>query len=350
MDSRIPGQVGYDPAVHHRRSIRLAGHDYAGGGEYFVTLCVCDRRPLFGTVVNGRMALNEAGRIAAECWRAIPEHFPQAVLDEWVIMPDHMHGILRIQPDAAPGRPSQAPAFARPIAGALGTILGAFKAATTRRIRMEMGLACTGLACQAPTRQAPTIWQRNYYEIIIRDARALHNIRRYIRENPANWDALRHGDPCFFAGNRDLLKLPLTAFFASRSGDSSGPATDIHPSRWPNPPAGVISGFLSPMERAVFDACLADGTPLVWILGRGLPAVHGPVIHRALSAGRLLILTPFDESVRGFSSARAAWCNQYALHLAEKVVVGSLSPGGILDCLLADLPRDLPVFRLESPP
>ena len=145
-----------------------------------------------------------------------------------------------------------------------------------------------------------------------------------------------------------MSELPLTAFFSSRDGDVSGPAIDIHPARWPNPPAGVVSGFLSPMERAVFDACLADGTPLVWILGRGLPAVHGPAINRAIAAGRLLMLTPFDESVRGFSSARAAWCNQYALHLAAEVVVGRLTPGGILDCLLADLPRDMPVSVLES--
>ena len=225
MSFQRQGQSSFDPAVHHRRSIRLPGHDYAGGGEYFVTLCVFERRPLFGTVVNGHMALNDTGRAAAECWRAIPDHFPQVALDEWIIMPDHMHGILRVQREMPHGRARETPAFGRPIAGALGTILGAFKAAATRRIRMGAARADhpagKGLACQAPTGaaradhvagkglacQAPTVWQRNYYEIIIRDARARQNIRRYIRENPANCDVLRHGEPRFFAGNRDLLKL-----------------------------------------------------------------------------------------------------------------------------------------------
>ncbi len=93
-------EARYDPAKHHRRSIRLSGHDYAAGGTYFVTINTAERRKRFGTLVNGRMAHNEAGRMAADCWRAIPDHFPQASLDEWVIMPDHVHGIITIAPGA----------------------------------------------------------------------------------------------------------------------------------------------------------------------------------------------------------------------------------------------------------
>lgn len=126
-------KTGYDPAVHHRRSIRRPGHDYAGSGVYFVTLCVADHRPLFGTVVHGRMAVTDAGRAASACWRAIPNHFPQAALDEWIVMPDHLHGILRIDGRGmachAPCHAPTNPAFGRPIAGALGTIIGAYKAA-----------------------------------------------------------------------------------------------------------------------------------------------------------------------------------------------------------------------------
>ncbi|MDA3927058.1 MAG: hypothetical protein PF904_20475 [Kiritimatiellae bacterium] len=86
----------YDPDIHHRQSIRLQGHDYAQAGYYFVTICTQNRRPLFGTIANGRMGLNDVGRIAAECWRQIPAHFPNAVIDEWVIMPDHVHGVIQI--------------------------------------------------------------------------------------------------------------------------------------------------------------------------------------------------------------------------------------------------------------
>lgn len=333
-------QVVFDPAIHHRRSIRLCGHDYAGGGMYFVTICVEDHRPLFGAVVNGRMALNEAGRAAANCWRAIPNHFPRAALDEWVVMPDHVHGILRIKCQGTVrhgGLACQAPAFGRPISGALGTIIGAFKSATTREFRR------TGLAYQARP------WQRNYYDIIIRDDRALNNIRKYIRDNPAHWDTQRYGEPRFFAGDRTLLDLPLTAFLASRGGEGM---VCHAPASWSERPACVISGFLSPMERAVFDACLADCIPMVWILARGLGrglglGMPGPSVRRAVDSGRLLIMTPFDAAVIGFSAARAAWCNQYALHLAANAVIGQLAPDGMLACLLADLRRDIPVHCLS---
>jgi len=358
-------KTGYDPAIHHRRSTRRPGHDYAGGGVYFVTLCVVDRRPLFGTVVHGRMALNDAGRAASACWRAIPDHFPQAALDEWIVMPDHLHGIVRIDGRSmacqAPCHAPTAPAFGRPIAGALGTIIGAYKAAATRAIRGQRGLACprTGLACQAPS-----VWQRNYYDIIIRDDRALNAIRRYIRDNPAHWDALRYGEPRFFMGNHGLLDLPLTAFLASRGGmacQKTGMACHA-PAGWPERPACVVGGFLSPMERDVFDACLTDGIPVVWILaqglargwggglGHGMPCPCGDRIRRAIDAGRLLVMTPFDETVRGFSAARAAWCNEYALHLASNAVVGHLTPDGMLACLLADLRRDIPICYLEPQP
>jgi len=94
--------TAYDPSIHHRRSIRLRGHNYAGRGVYFVTVCVANQRSLFGTVGNGRMALNDAGRIAAKCWRDIPNHFPHVALDEWIIMPNHVHGIITIHRDGHP--------------------------------------------------------------------------------------------------------------------------------------------------------------------------------------------------------------------------------------------------------
>jgi len=194
-------------------------------------------------------------------------------------------------------------------------------------------------------------WHRNYYEIIVRDQRSLNNIRRYIRDNPAHWDVLRHGEPRFFAGNRALLDLPQTAFLASRTGaacrafpnaDTTCPGTI-----WPERPACVISGFLSPMERDVFDVCLAEGTPMIRVLARGLPARFPPPVQRAIDNGRLLVMTPFEASVKGFSAARASWCNQYALHLAAGAVIGRFAPDGMLACLLADLRREIPVYFLE---
>ena len=327
----------------------MRGHDYAGGGAYFVTLCVADRRPLFGTVVNGRMSLNATGRAAAACWREIPAHFPMATLDEWIIMPDHVHGIIMIQPDGSgrPGGGPPPPGSPRPrpcgTSRTLGSIVRGFKIGVTKFLGGE------------------SPWQRDYYDIIIRDDRALTNIRRYIRENPARWDALhaqKMARPTF-AGNPALLDLPMTAFLASRMARAknvsplrSGGTGEkfFAPSAWPDRPACVISGFLSPMERAVLDACLADEIPVVWIMARGLPKHFPPRIQRAMDRGLLLAMTSYPEQVEGFSSARASWCNQHALFLATRAVIGALTPGGMLDCLLADRPRDIPIHYLHASP
>jgi putative transposase len=336
VSGNADAKPAYDPSRHRRRSIRLRGHDYAGDGVYFVTLCVADRRPLFGTVINGRMALNDAGRAAVACWHNIPAHFPNVVLDEWVVMPDHVHGVIAVRGDGIPGRDDSCRSRKYSVPAdrhcgtsrTLGSIVRGFKIGVTK---------CLG---------GDSPWQRNYYDIVVRDADALDRIRAYIRDNPANWDALRYGEPRYFAGNRALLDLPVTAFLASRGGTYCGIRTSAI---WSERPACVVSGFLSPMEWAVFDACLADGIPAVKVLARGMPDRFPPNIQRAIDAGRLLIMTPFEPSVDCFSTVRAAWCNQYALHLAANVVIGRLNPDGILACLLADLRRDVPITHMDLP-
>jgi len=86
----------YDPTRHHRRSIRLKGYDYSQAGAYFVTICTQDRACLFGKVVNGEMRLNDAGRMVLAEWNMLPERFPHVVLDAFVVMPNHVHGIVVI--------------------------------------------------------------------------------------------------------------------------------------------------------------------------------------------------------------------------------------------------------------
>ena len=88
----------YDPEKHHRRSIRLKGYDYTRAGAYFVTICTKDGACLFGDVADGVMRLNQMGHIVRQCWLAIPDHFPHVLLDEFVVMPNHVHGILVIMP------------------------------------------------------------------------------------------------------------------------------------------------------------------------------------------------------------------------------------------------------------
>ncbi|MBK8499474.1 MAG: transposase [Flavobacteriales bacterium] len=188
----------YDPALHHRRSIRLDGYDYTKAGAYFITICTHNRQRLFGVITTGSMHLSEMGRMAMDHWLDLPNHHPNLDLDECIIMPDHMHGILVLDGSvrsrdasprgsgeaglapagARPTRPGLAPTGARPngfASGSLGSIIASYKSAVTRHINLEHG-----------TPAAP-IWQRNYYEHIIRHDGSLDRIRTYIRNNPSNW-------------------------------------------------------------------------------------------------------------------------------------------------------------------
>jgi len=168
---------------NHRRSIRLKGYDYTQAGAYFITVCTKDRACLFGDVADGVMRLNQMGQIVRQCWLAIPDHFPHVMLDEFVVMPNHVHGILVIMPThdvgathASPLQNDDTPARPRgPQRQSVASIVGSFKSAATKRINHHRG-----------TPGAP-VWQRNYYEHIIRDDESLNSIRNYIADNPLRW-------------------------------------------------------------------------------------------------------------------------------------------------------------------
>jgi len=168
---------------NHRRSIRLKGYDYTQAGAYFVTICTKDRACLFGDVADGVMRLNQMRHIVRQCWLAIPDHFPHVLLDEFVVMPNHVHGILVIMPThdvgathASPLQNDDTPTRPRgPQPRSVASIVGSFKSAAAKRINEHRG-----------TPGAP-IWQRNYYEHIIRDDESLNRIRQYIAENPLHW-------------------------------------------------------------------------------------------------------------------------------------------------------------------
>lgn len=177
----------FDPQKHHRRSIRLKGYDYTQAGAYFVTVVTQERECLFGEVVDGEMVLNQYGKIADECWRAIPEHFPNVDLGTHIVMPNHGHGIILIREDKFPSDVVGAQHCCAPTSidqpndphkinvkpGSLGAIIRSFKAAVSYRINKEFNV--TG------------IWQRNYYERIIRNQREMDAIWNYIENNPSAW-------------------------------------------------------------------------------------------------------------------------------------------------------------------
>jgi putative transposase len=159
----------YDPDKHHRRSIRLRGYDYRRPGAYFVTICVHGRANLFGAVIAGEMRLNAAGLMIDSEWEALPQRFPALCLDVYTIMPNHFHAIMTL---------GDAPATA----ARLGDIVGAFKSLTTNGY-------IRGVCDHGWPPFDRRLWQRNYYEYIIRGEADLARIRDYIRNNPARWDA-----------------------------------------------------------------------------------------------------------------------------------------------------------------
>ncbi len=183
----------------NRKSIRLKGYDYSQPGHYFITICTHERQHLFGTIRDGSIQLNDMGEIADQCWRAIPEHYPGVQLDAYVIMPDHVHGVLVVtdrnvgaetdnvgaqmgdvgaqnfvplREPIVPG-PGKNHRFGKTIPRSIATIVRGFKTGVTKWARKNT--------------DHHIVWQRNYYEHIVRDGDAMNRIRRYIRDNPSEW-------------------------------------------------------------------------------------------------------------------------------------------------------------------
>lgn len=314
----------------NRQSIRMKGWSYTSGC-YFVTINTHANQPLFGAVMNGRMVLSEAGRIAENCWREIPAHFPMVQLDEFVIMPNHMHGLLHLRRADVPGR-----------AVALGDVVGAYKAAVSRVIGRGGKFPARAQLPTRPAAGASAIWHRNYWDVIVRDEKALDGIRMYIRFNPQNYDVVMNVGEPQRAGNQKLMEMPKTGFLASRG------ASELHGRLPVKPGEAVISGFLSPMERAVFKAGLAHKIPLIWVKPWGLSHEEGLIYQTraALDEGLLLMVSPFSGDIEAPSIRRAAWCNQYVLNHCDRMVVGHLNPGGMLACILSEIDPEMEIVYL----
>lgn len=202
------------PERGHRRSIRLAGYDYSRPGAYFVTICTHQRACVLGRVEEGATVLSSTGSLVERCWRQLPRHFPDVELDAFVLMPNHLHGLIMLgaaQPilggpwvSATRGEP---PRGTRP--GSLGAVVQNFKTVSTRKVNVLNGTA-----------GAP-LWQRDYYEHIVRDERALDTIRRYIEGNPSQWE-LDEENPA---------KLEAPVGHTPTSSPGRGAYTDIVPGR-----------------------------------------------------------------------------------------------------------------------
>jgi REP element-mobilizing transposase RayT len=157
------------------RSIRLQGYDYAQEGMYFFTVCTYKRQLLFGDVGNGEVKLNDFGHVVCDEWRKSTDIRREIALDAFVVMPNHVHGIVMVT-DRDVGATGRSPFLPGPPKHSLGSFIAGLKAAVTKRINEVRG-----------TPKAP-VWQRNYYEHVIRNEESLQRIREYILNNPAQWD------------------------------------------------------------------------------------------------------------------------------------------------------------------
>ena len=207
----------FNPDSHHRRSIRLKAYDYSTAGAYFVTIVTQERLCLFGDVTDGEAQLTNAGVMIQQIWHAIPDRFPTIEMDEFVVMPNHVHGILIIHSDVGASlvgaqevthtKTTHSPVGAS-LVGALpadrarstdggrattrvaptedgpmtlGEVVGAYKSLTTQQY--GKGVETNGWP---PFNKR--LWQRNYYERVIRDNRELDGAREYIANNPMQWE------------------------------------------------------------------------------------------------------------------------------------------------------------------
>jgi REP element-mobilizing transposase RayT len=190
----------FNPDIHHRRSVRLKGFDYSQPAAYFITICTRDRVSSLGDVVEGVATLSAAGSIVQNIWDSLPDRFPNVAVDAFIVMPNHVHGILIVGTQFLAPKPVRqadvqsvgaqfiAPRTVLPpiakfpdgaVQGAmnraptLGECVRAFKAASTRLIRVG---------------GFDFAWQRGFYERVIRDENELRRVQAYIEANPANWD------------------------------------------------------------------------------------------------------------------------------------------------------------------
>ncbi len=164
------GYMPYNPEIHHRRSIRLRDYDYSKEGAYFITVCIKNRECVLGKIENGKMTLDEYGMIVEKEWLRTETMCFNILMANYIVMPNHFHGIIIINADCRGGVTPPLRKYT------LGQIVAYFKYQTVKQINQ--------------IRKTPGIpvWQRNYYEHIIRNKKELDNIRRYIEANPVLWE------------------------------------------------------------------------------------------------------------------------------------------------------------------
>ena len=328
----------YDPAIHHRRSIRLKRHDYAGGGLYFVTICAhrefiefAGGHP-FGTNrarqgarerratqvsqgEEGATQVSPVRELIEERMRITAEKCPFMKWEEVVIMPDHLHALIQLKGGHSP----------------LGDVIGGFKAAVTRKIRRGNTCVALHVAPFSPPPKHVRIWHRNYYEAIVRTPEAAEKIAEYIRMNP--WKNVIHlGDGMRGIGNPSLLNWKKEGMLCSRNcPDDTLRAAQQRVAAYGETHC-LISGFHSPPEQGILAALLKSRARIICCPAWGIDKMKIPAAWLpALEQNRMLILEMQNEN-GDLAASRER--NIFVMQTADELWIPHVSPGGMLASLV----------------
>ena len=390
MNSKDPPRTQGDARQDWRKSLRNAHINYRNGW-FFVTCQVARNKSIFGAIVGERCELNPFGRQVEAYWRELPKKYPELELDDFVLMPNHFHAIVRIR-----FRPTNKDQH-------LGFLMGRFKGGTGYlygKLRRAGEVEDIG----------EHLWQFDYWDKIVTGEDQLAAIRQYIRENPKNWSRDRFGAVTQYSfGNLELLRGPRIAFVASqgfwaselkprliwqagrakarrsdiengesarrsdtgederriaaseglldggaRRSDTGEDARRSDTSKSDNlreeprgaisgrgasaPKSSIISTFTSAQEREALRRALAKGRSVIQVIPQGIPPESDlpPALLAACRAGRALLLSPQSSGSR-LNKKVATWCNEYVLRHADEIWAGDISPNGMLSLMLKAL-------------
>lgn len=315
----------------HRPMLRNANIDYSHG-MFFVTIQAAFNKTIFGAIVGAKSVLNELGEAVAASLRSLGERYLGTGVIEFMVMPNHVHVILRLA-KRCDNRKHQ-----------LGYVIGRFKGWISKVYR---DLLAVGRAVDVGT----TPWQRDYWDKLVTTDEQLEAYRRYIRQNPAKWTRDRFGAVTSHSfGEIGLLNARLVGFVASQGAftgelkprllwrKDAGVEMAGAEVRHPGHLEPVISTFTSAQERAVLGKLLAKGRRFVQIYPGGIPPAKElePMVAAACEAGNALLISPVPSGT-GINKQRAVWCNEYVLKNAAEVWAGAITPGHTLDSLVKAL-------------
>lgn len=320
----------YNPEIHHRKSIRLKGHDYAGGGLYFVTICAHRE---FVKAANGKpfwfgeearkgqeeraTRMSPVRALMEEEMRRTAELLPWMQWKEYAIMPDHFHALIAVQGGY----------------GKLGDVVGGFKAGVTRSLRRRGGIV--------PALNEMSLWQRNYYETIVWHAEAEQKIAEYIRMNP--WKLIvsgTHEGHAFRAiGNPNVMNFPKLGVLCSRKVPGG---TDLNP---PEFDGAYMSGFHSPPEKEILNSLFDRGEKVICCPSWGIDTIRIPEAWLpALEANRMMILEMTNREGNLIASEAR---NRFVLQIADQRWLPYVTPGGMLERLVEEPHRGAPSAQRE---